>query len=133
MPSRNKRLKKAAQKKRKQQENVSLKIRQQQKSLAERYGEFHQKDDMPGKTWQRKKPCVETECFGCVRRSTTFFTNSCSCNGKPALLQCLCAPILCIACINRHIDVTGDVCDCGCCVVYFSCPTCRELMKTNQD
>ena len=133
MPSRNKRLKKAAQKKRKQQENASVKNRQQQKELAQRYGEFQQKDDMPGQTWQRKKLCVETECFGCVRPSTTFCKSSCNCRGKPALLNCLCAPIFCNACIHKHINLTGDFCDCGCNWVYFECPTCREVMKTDQE
>ena len=133
MPSRNR--KKTVQRKNRQRKEAArikkyeTRIEKEQKELAAQYGEYIQKDDMPGKTWQRKKLCVEPRCFGCGKKWCKCQKN---CDEKPYRLACLCAPIFCGNCMFGHFKSNHTHWDDD--TTTYTCPTCRkEIVVDHED
>ena len=91
-----------------------------------RYGEFCERDDMPGRVWKFKADQTATECDCCDRK----FCQDCDCQGSVSNLPCLCPAQTCMECMQRHIDTNEKPCgDPDCTRIHFECPTCRKEMN----
>ena len=93
-----------------------------------RYGEFCDRDDMPGRVWRFKAEQTATECNCCDQ---TFCAEECpTCPRAVANLPCLCASQTCMECMQKHIYTNEKPCgDPDCERVHFECPTCRKGMN----
>jgi len=92
-----------------------------------KYGEFCERDEMPGKVWVYKADQKETKCDCCDRE---FCAEDCStCPRAVANLPCLCASQTCAECMQKHVHTNRKPCDDSDCErIHFECPTCRKSL-----
>ena len=90
-----------------------------------KYSESKRCDDgMPGFLVKKKLPPTDHRCWTCREK---FCIECDECPAAPAMLKCICPPMLCIKCMRTHVHKMGRHCaDPYCSALHFACPSCKK-------